>query len=359
MTTKRKKNDRGLYRASVCTGQYDARGNPIRKYITAKTISELEAKQAKLRQDIREQRNIFDESITFGRYASKWFTTYKKNKGVRTQEMYSRILNNHLAPLNDIKIVVINRTGIQNIINDNSEHPRTCEQMLLALKQIFDSAVDDGIITKTPVKDIELPRHVPQVVRRALTAEELQAVKSAELDPRQRAFISLLLGCGLRPAEAYALTWSDIDFQNQTVNINKALVFSADAALVDHPKTDSGIRTVEAPLFVLGDLMAYKKISKNIIVFADKKGKYRYKSRYHDEWVRIKKKIVEKLGHDTDITPYYFRHNYATALYYSGISLLEAKRLLGHSDTKMIMEIYAHLDAQKENTLQKINTIAF
>lgn len=44
------------------------------------------------------------------------------------------------------------------------------------------------------------------------------------------------------------------------------------------------------------------------------------------------------------LTAHIFRHNYATMLYYSGISMKKAAQLMGHSDTKIIMEVYAHLD---------------
>lgn len=59
------------------------------------------------------------------------------------------------------------------------------------------------------------------------------------------------------------------------------------------------------------------------------------------------------------LTAHVFRHNYCTMLYYSGISLKKAAQLMGHADMKMIMEVYAHLDEQKEMTRKKINdTIA-
>ena len=57
-----------------------------------------------------------------------------------------------------------------------------------------------------------------------------------------------------------------------------------------------------------------------------------------------------------DLTAHIFRHNYATMLYYSGISLKKAAALMGHADTKMIMEVYSHLNEQKEQTETKLNS---
>ena len=45
-------------------------------------------------------------------------------------------------------------------------------------------------------------------------------------------------------------------------------------------------------------------------------------------------------------TPYTFRHTYATLLYYSGINLKEAEYYMGHADSKMLNQVYIHLDKQ-------------
>lgn len=54
------------------------------------------------------------------------------------------------------------------------------------------------------------------------------------------------------------------------------------------------------------------------------------------------------------LTPHIFRHNYATNLYYAGVDLKEAQRLLGHADAKTVIEIYTHLDKEKSNSAPKI-----
>ena len=43
-------------------------------------------------------------------------------------------------------------------------------------------------------------------------------------------------------------------------------------------------------------------------------------------------------------------------LYYSEVDMKEAVRLMGHSDEKKIIEIYAHLDKLKSNSRSKLNS---
>ena len=71
---------------------------------------------------------------------------------------------------------------------------------------------------------------------------------------------------------------------------------------------------------------------------------------------RLWGKIRGKLGRP-ELTAYWFRHNYATRLYYSGVSVKQAVALLGHSNVRMLMEIYAHIDAEKENARGKLDRL--
>ena len=51
------------------------------------------------------------------------------------------------------------------------------------------------------------------------------------------------------------------------------------------------------------------------------------------------------------ITLHMFRHTYATMLYISGTELLDMKYLLGHSDIKTTLQIYAHI----QNSLREVD----
>lgn len=42
-------------------------------------------------------------------------------------------------------------------------------------------------------------------------------------------------------------------------------------------------------------------------------------------------------------------------IYYAGVNIKEAQRIMGHSSAKTVYDIYAHLDAERENTEEKIN----
>jgi integrase len=82
------------------------------------------------------------------------------------------------------------------------------------------------------------------------------------------------------------------------------------------------------------------------------KNKWMSKSSY----VRFWNGIIKAMGAE-DLTAHIFRHNYATMLYYSNVSIKMAAKLMGHNSINMIMEIYAHLDEMQERTAEKLNDV--
>lgn len=70
------------------------------------------------------------------------------------------------------------------------------------------------------------------------------------------------------------------------------------------------------------------------------------------------KRVIDAGIAATDLTPYIFRHNYSTMLYYLKVDVKEAARIMGHSNIKVTLEIYTHLDSLKSTTQEKICTIA-
>lgn len=343
------KQKSGLYRTTIQIG-YTPEGKPKKKYLSAPTIKELEQKVFEAKTDMANGM-IVSDFTQFGEYAQQWLKVYKATKGIQTQNMYQRIFK-YFGSIWDIPLKKINRMMIQSIINENIEHPRTCEQILLTVKQIFKSAQNDGMAAKNPCIDIELPRHIPKE-QRALTDEEKQKLRSAILPTKERLFLLLLYGTGCRPGELFALTKSDFDFKRGTVSISKSAHFNYNKFYsVSLPKTNSSIRSIYISESICKSLSRlFDKIpTENIL--GDEKGQIMNRQNYDNMFKRILKKAgLEGSG----ISQYTFRHNFCTECYYNGVSLKECQRQMGHQSFKMVMEVYSHLDEKKENTRSKMS----
>ena len=58
-------------------------------------------------------------------------------------------------------------------------------------------------------------------------------------------------------------------------------------------------------------------------------------------------RFLEKHGlQDEDITLYTFRHTFATILLEQGVHPKVVAEMMGHANTKMVMEIYSHIISQ-------------
>jgi len=348
----------GRWRTAVRTGQYDDNGKPITiRLSSTKSSADLERQVREHKYEIEHGRIHISNSVLLKDYAPEWLET-KKNKSQTTYQEYEYFVKNHLKALEDIRLDYIRPSDIQRHINTYSEHPRMCEKILLTLRQIFDMAVNDDLITKNPCVKISLPRHVKNE-RRPLNIEERNIVMAAKgLTEKERAFIHLFYGSGLRPAEVYALQWADIDFDNNTVSVNKALQFSRTGKTsVGLPKTDKSIRTIPVPDFVIRSLRAYYDLgihSPTLYLFGANGGLFLSRTGYD----KLFDRIVKKLGL-SDVTAYTFRHTFCTVCRESELDIKVTQYLMGHSDTRMILQVYAHVDKTNAVMSAAVNKIRF
>ena len=125
-----KKQSNGLYRAGVTIG-YDDKGNLKRKWLSARTITELEKKIMETKISIGSGMNLLDNDVRFGDYARMWLETYKTNRGLNTRQMYEHLIRKQFEPIAGLKVKDIKSMHLQAIINENSDLARTCEHNLL------------------------------------------------------------------------------------------------------------------------------------------------------------------------------------------------------------------------------------
>lgn len=364
-----KKRKDGRYATTVMIG-YKPDGRPNNIFLSAKTEKALRDKISELKAKTKAGELIKESDTLLSDYVDNWLATYKASVGLNTRAMYDNIVNKHIKPeLGYLPLNKIVRSDIQKLINDNQEHPRTCEQIRMTMNQILNCAVDDKLISGNVAKKVILPkRHKAE--KRALTELEKEAVKKADFTLREKAFVMLLFYFGLRRGEALALSKSDIDLKKKSLSVNKTVIFDKNNPVIKAgAKSDAGNRIIPIPAHATPFLRDFLKSVDTFYLFPGKSFETFSKSQYVNMWERIVKKMNDAVTTDkekligaepiTGLTAHIFRHNYCTMLYYSGISQKKAVELMGHSDIKMIMEVYAHLDEKKESVQNKIdNAIA-
>lgn len=340
------------YNKQISLG-YDINGKRIRKWIHANSVAELNKKMDQVKMEHQLVPNMSD--ITFGEYSKTWMAAYKGNRSTQTQNMYTNALRK-CANLDRYPLKSVTKTNCQELVNLTWKTPRTAKIVADTLRQIFRTAVSDGIILRNPADALVLPESRHKAFR-LLTQKELDALDRAGLDTQDAMFVLILRTFGLRPAEALALQPSDFDFKINALKITKALELSGSKSTVKSTKTGKN-RAIPIPDSVIPTLKAYIRGLNGFLLFTKQDGQQHTKSSYVKMSARIMKKWNQALGGDAvmnmlaGITMYSFRHRRATDYYYlcqnGSISPKQAAVLLGHSE-EIFIRTYSHIDPEHED----------
>ncbi len=330
------------YHRQITIG-YQPDGKRVRKWFHSNTKSGLE-------EEIRQFRNAAEKvsnpsDVTFGEYAKTWIETYKSHTAKQTQEMYESA-KKKCERLDPFEIRKVTKTMCQQIINEHWSHPRTAEIVATYLKQVFKSAISDGIMATSPMTGVALPKKQTKE-KHLLTEKEMEAARNAQLNDSDRLFLDILITFGLRPAEALALTPADFDMKSRVLHITKAVEMGNDGtSRVKSTKTGIS-RDIPLP-------SEWPNPPKSgFYLFTRRNGQLYNKSAYR----RLSERILKAMGTvHPGVTLYSFRHRRATDLYYltqkGVISTAQAAALMGHSE-EVFIKTYRHIDPGMEQ-LQKI-----
>lgn len=368
---KYKLNSRGVYETKIWDGTFNIDGTKHRKILSSrKSSADLEKKVHALKHAVANGSYVQNTDVLFGDYAKHWLITKKAVKGENTQDMYRNIINKHLDFLYNVKLTDIRNSHFQQAINNALDKPRTCQQIYITFKQIIAMAVSDTHIGKGMAdlicNNIDLPKYITPE-KRVLTSTEKTALETADFTDRERAFLYLIQYCGIRRGEALALTKFDFLFKQSenTLTINKDVIFRGNTPQIKNmPKTDNGFRKIPIPDHAAIFLREYICTLPESHLFTKSNGDLITKSSYRKMWEAIIKKMNLAAG-GTDsfpvinnLTAHIFRHNYCTELCYKipAISIKKIAYLMGDTE-KMVLEVYNHIQDEKENPAAVINDI--
>lgn len=358
-----KKQKDGLYRTTVSTKKYDENGKLITIPLYAHSSRELEELVGETKTKLKLGIYSNDHNKTFGEYAMHWYHTYPE-KQIQEHKKYLSIINNHLDLISNKRISDITKSDIQELINNRKGHPDNQRMIKLTVNQILESAIEDGLLYRNVCRTIHLSSNNYKSKRRTLTEQEKKAISKLKKDKMftdmEQLYIDTLYVSGLRPEEVLALTFADI--KKSVIDVNKALTWKNGKHLKE-PKTNAGYRRIDVPKWYQEEVDSFHKIHNTLYIFTGTKGDLFSSSSYKRFWKKIFQKINMQLGGTdkikaTDLTPYIFRHNYCSMLYYLHVDVKDAARIMGHSSVRVTLEIYTHLDSLKSSTQDKIANIA-
>lgn len=162
-----------------------------------------------------------------------------------TLKAYARSAGRINAYLGKIKVSDLVPEHIREMLRKRQVSRKTWNNDLIPLRKALKRAVMDGAIPFNPLDRIDIDELVPKLEKPKpdpFTLAEITAILAAGGDTN---LYQVALMTGLRLEELVALTWSDIDFNAGTLEVNKAAQLSIQSSETKAPKTVSGYRTVD------------------------------------------------------------------------------------------------------------------
>lgn len=376
-----KYRDNGKVQITITHGKrFD--GNPKRFYkeVDYTTKKQLEVDAAIFLSDIIKGKVAAGTDSTISALYNDFITNHVSDASLKqtTTSRYELIYENQIKPFfANRKISVITRADIRqwvkhllsegNIRNRSPLKPKTVKNTLSLLSAMFNYAIYDlEIIDKNPCTRIKVANSTEKAIKERYTEAEfaeliglLMEEKEVSRSKMQATLILLILFTGLRTGEVMGIKWEDIDFNNNTIDINKERVYISNLGVItDTPKTDSSIRTVSVPQFImdmLTDLKAFQadielKMSDEytdsgyVAITANGSPQHpRNTYKWFRNWLQ-KNGLKGSTVHD-------LRHTHAAMLSSIGVKIIDVSKRLGHSNTRVTQEVYEYLFKNVDNEI--------
>ncbi|HWX74417.1 MAG TPA: tyrosine recombinase XerC [Solirubrobacteraceae bacterium] len=230
--------------------------------------------------------------------------------------------------------------------------PRTSARKLAAVRALFASLREHGLVGENPAELVSTPRRPSQLPRVLSAREAAQLLDSipagGPLELRDRAIFELAYGCGLRAEELTSLGLGDVDHDGEQLRVEGKgrktrflpvgePAMAALRAYLERARPQLAARAGETPA----------RAGAGQVLFLSKSGRALSTSdvrRRLAGWIARAGALGER-GAGT-ISPHALRHSFATHLLDGGADLRAIQELLGHASVSST-QIYTRVESAR------------
>ena len=369
------KRGKNSYRLTVSEG-FDLNGKPmIHRKTVHGTKKDAEVELAKFVTEVQNGLVIDGKSLKFSEFTEIWKRDYgSKELAPSTYKRYCRMLETRLLPyfghfyINKIKPTdimkfydllekdtqLVRKKGNNGSKTKKPLSGKTILEHHRLLRAMLHKAVYWQLIVANPAERVQPPK-ARKPKRKSYDDEQTKILlENLELlsseDTKYKVAIILTVFTGVRLGELMGLEWQDVDFKNRIISINRSSQYLADMGVFTKvPKTESSIRDIAIPEFIISLLEEYKlwyeeqKLiygelwtnSDRLFVQAD--GKPMHPSTISKWFV----KYVGQIGLPV-INFHGLRHTNASLLVAQNIDIAVISARLGHAQISTTLDFYVH-----------------
>ena len=369
------KRGKNSYRLTVSEG-FDLNGKPmIHRKTVHGTKKDAEVELAKFVTEVQNGLVIDGKSLKFSEFTEIWKRDYgSKELAPSTYKRYCRMLETRLLPyfghfyINKIKPTdimkfydllekdtqLVRKKGNNGSKNKKPLSGKTILEHHRLLRAMLHKAVYWQLIISNPAERVQSPK-ARKPKRRSYDDEQtkilLENLEQLSIeDTKYKVAIILTVFTGVRLGELMGLEWQDVDFKNGIISINRSSQYLADMGVFTKvPKTESSIREIAIPEFIISLLEKYK------LWYEEQK------SIYGELWTNSDRLFVQADGkpmHPSTISKWFvkyvgqiglpvinfhgLRHTNASLLVAQNIDIAVISARLGHAQISTTLDFYVH-----------------
>ena len=369
------KRGKNSYRLTVSEG-FDLNGKPM---IHRKTVhgnkKDAEVELAKFVTEVQNGLIIDGKSLKFSEFTEIWKRDYgSKELAPSTYKRYCRMLETRLLPyfghfyINKIKPTdimkfydllekdtqLVRKKGNNGSKTKKPLSGKTILEHHRLLRAMLHKAVYWQLIVANPAERVQPPK-ARKPKRKSYDDEQTKILlENLELlpseDTKYKVAIILTVFTGVRLGELMGLEWTDVDFKNGIISINRSSQYLSDMGVFTKvPKTESSIREIAIPEFIISLLEEYK------LWYEEQK------SIYDELWMNSDRLFVQADGkpmHPSTISKWFvkyvgqiglpvinfhgLRHTNASLLVAQNIDIAVVSARLGHAQISTTLDFYVH-----------------
>lgn len=303
---------------------------------------------------------------TVGDFLEDWLELYiRPHREPKTVSYYEGNIKNHIIPaLGRTGLRKLTAAQVQKLINDKAKpfqvtrksgeeietrlSPETVRGILATLRSALSRAYKDGIVAENIAKRVTLPKASKAAPQHLAAEQATQLLAMLGDHPVDRAII-VALHTGLRIGEVTGLTWTDVDFDRETLCVRQQLQRIAGKLQLKSLKSERSQRTL--PLIgVARDTIRAQKGYQVLqrtelgsldnefdLVFLNPDGRP-----LDPKYVNNRLKGLMEQAELPPLSFHKLRHTAATLMLAAGIPLHQVRDQLGHSQIALTANTYGH-----------------
>ena len=376
MTSRRGNHEGSIYRRASdqrWVGQlllgYDGLGRPIRRFVTAKTRSEVAQKLKQLRRQFDDGLTVPDAGLKLEALFERWFEDVLRHQvAPSTFSNYRAVTVKHIVPaLGKKKISALMVTDVDRLLSskiDSGLSTSTVRRIRAVLSQCLDQGIRWGVVSRNVASHSRAPRETRKEGR-TLSPEQAKQFLAYLKGHRNEALYAVMLSTGLRRGEALGLMWKDLDRDSGVLQIRRQLKREGGTLVTADTKTSRSRRSVNLPPPMLKALLWHERRQETErpalgtswintdFIFTSAVGTPIDPRNFYREFT----KICRDAGMG-DWHPHELRHSAASLMLAQGVKLQVVSQVLGHASIRMTADVYGHiLDPDRQEAADAMGTL--